>query len=366
MTRHHPERVPDDGPDQPRERQTVPPQPRPGQPHQVRAAERQRPGQPAEAPPAGGGTHGGGDGGIHPDGTQSHGEAGYREAPSQPWSPGVQDVPGFPEASGCPGTPAYPQAPGYQPEPGQPGIPGYDMPGYGPPGGHPAMPDHQPEPGYHGVDATPGGSIRSYFGYARPGSRSPGEVAGSRPGSEEAAAGEGGPGPSSSTDPGAAPDGKARGWFENAGTGGQPAADGGTAPGGPTDGPSTPGAGTVDGGTVSSHRRLAVLAYLAVPFFAFLVPLAIYLAALRRSRWLREHAAQACNTWVTFVLYAFSLGIMGLMLALDTPQVGITAGVTAVALLWVVTVVFLARAAYAASRGRRRTLPHWLCSHLFR
>ena len=117
---------------------------------------------------------------------------------------------------------------------------------------------------------------------------------------------------------------------------------------------------------VNSDERLAVLAYLAVPLFVFLVPLAVYLAALRKSQWLREHAAQAVNTWITLVLYGVSLGIMGLMLALDTPRVGITVGVAAVALLWVVTVIFLARAAYAASRGRQRPLPHWLCSHLFR
>jgi uncharacterized Tic20 family protein len=133
---------------------------------------------------------------------------------------------------------------------------------------------------------------------------------------------------------------------------------------GPADG--QPAGATPATGPASSDRRLAVLAYLAVPFFVFLVPLAVYLAALRRSRWLREHAAQAFNTWVTFVLYGVSLGIMGLMLALDTPRLGMTAGVAAVVLLWVVTVVFLARASYAAVRGRQRTLPHWLCSHLFR
>ena len=53
--------------------------------------------------------------------------------------------------------------------------------------------------------------------------------------------------------------------------------------------------------------------------FGFLVPLAVYLTSLRRSRWLRAHAAQALNVWLTVILYELSAAIIGAMLALDSP-----------------------------------------------
>jgi uncharacterized Tic20 family protein len=109
-----------------------------------------------------------------------------------------------------------------------------------------------------------------------------------------------------------------------------------------------------------------MLGYLTVPFFGFLVPLAIYLASLRRSRWLRAHAAQAVNVWLTVILYELSAAIIGAMLVLDSPRVALTVVVPLVAALWLTTLAFLVRAAAAAYRGHAYTFPRWLCTPLVR
>ncbi len=116
----------------------------------------------------------------------------------------------------------------------------------------------------------------------------------------------------------------------------------------------------------SEEAHWGMLAYLAVPFFGFVVPVAVYLLARRRSRWLRAHAAQALNVWLTVVLYDLSAVIMGAMLALDTRQVALAVVVPLVVLLWLVMLTFLLRAAGAASRGRAYTIPRWLCSTMVR
>jgi hypothetical protein len=110
----------------------------------------------------------------------------------------------------------------------------------------------------------------------------------------------------------------------------------------------------------------AMLGYLTVPFFGFLLPLAVYLASLRRSRWLRVHAAQAVNVWLTVTLYELSAVIIGAMLVLDSPRVALTVVVPLVAALWLTALAFLVRAAAAARRGRAYTFPRWLCAPLVR
>jgi hypothetical protein len=117
---------------------------------------------------------------------------------------------------------------------------------------------------------------------------------------------------------------------------------------------------------VAPGARWAMLGYLTVPFFGFLVPLAIYLTSLRRSRWLRAHAAQAVNVWLTVILYELSAAIIGAMLVLDSPRVALTVVVPLVAALWLTTLAFLVRAAAAAYRGRPYTFPRWLCTPLVR
>jgi uncharacterized Tic20 family protein len=112
--------------------------------------------------------------------------------------------------------------------------------------------------------------------------------------------------------------------------------------------------------------RWAMLAYLTVPFFGFLVPLTVYLISLRRSRWLRAHAAQAINVWVTGILYLLSALIIGAVLMLDSPDVALAVVVPLVIALWLTTLAFLVRAAARASRGETYTFPRWLCTPIVR
>ncbi len=116
----------------------------------------------------------------------------------------------------------------------------------------------------------------------------------------------------------------------------------------------------------AGEARQAMLAYLTVPFFGFVVPFAIYVIALRRSRWLRAHAARALNVWITVLLYDVSAAIMGTMLALDSPAVALMVVLPLLVLLWLVTLAYLVRAATAASQGREFSFPRWLCSPMVR
>jgi uncharacterized Tic20 family protein len=109
-----------------------------------------------------------------------------------------------------------------------------------------------------------------------------------------------------------------------------------------------------------------MLGYLTVPFFGFLVPVVVYLVALRRSRWLRQHAAQAFNVWLTWLLYNLSAVIAGGVLMLDSPPVALVIVVPLIVALWLVTLAFLVRAAAAASRGETYTVPRWLCTIVVR
>jgi uncharacterized Tic20 family protein len=109
-----------------------------------------------------------------------------------------------------------------------------------------------------------------------------------------------------------------------------------------------------------------MLGYLTVPVSGFLLPLAVYLASLRRSRWLRVHAAQAVNVWLTVTLYELSAAIIGAMLVLDSPRVALTVVVPLVAALWLTALPFLVRAAAAARRGQVYAFPRWLCAPLVR
>ena len=118
--------------------------------------------------------------------------------------------------------------------------------------------------------------------------------------------------------------------------------------------------------SAGSAARMAMLAYLTVPLFGFVVPLVIYLRARRRSGWTRAHAAQALNVWITVALYSLSAAIMGTMLALDSPQIAMIVFGPLVVGLWLVTIVLLVRAATAASQGEEYTFPGWLCSRIVR
>jgi uncharacterized Tic20 family protein len=112
--------------------------------------------------------------------------------------------------------------------------------------------------------------------------------------------------------------------------------------------------------------RWAMLGYLTVPPAGLVVPLAIYLTSVRRSRWLRAHAAQAVNAWLTGLLYSLSAAIIGAVLVLDSPRVALAVVVPLVAALWLTMLAFLVRAAAAARRGEAYTFPRWLCTRMVR
>jgi len=116
----------------------------------------------------------------------------------------------------------------------------------------------------------------------------------------------------------------------------------------------------------SEDAHWAMLAYLTVPIFGCIVSLAIYLLSLRGSRWLRAHAAQALNVWLTWLLYNISALIVGGLLALDSARVALTVVLPLAATLWLVTLAYLIRAARLASQGREYALPRWLCSRMIR
>ena len=123
-----------------------------------------------------------------------------------------------------------------------------------------------------------------------------------------------------------------------------------------------------DGDPVSrsdgAAARWAMLGYLTVPLFGFVVPLLVYLRTLRGPSWSRAHAAQALNVWITAVLYGLSAVIMGTMLALDSPQIALLVFGPLVAVLWLVMLTYLVRAATAASQGLLYPVPRWLCSRI--
>jgi uncharacterized Tic20 family protein len=299
-------------------------------------------------------------------------EAGHRRAPGHP--AGVGSGPG-----GYPDLPDYPQntySPqdtyfsGYPPMPDYPPAPGYEPAGY-PPNGYPA--EAHPANGYpaeaHPANGYPAGPypVNGHPPEAYPGAGQPpgGYPAGGHPA-----------GGSQVVEFPAADDG----WAAVAAPvtheeylhpGYAPAAvpDALRVPPAPA-GPAAPGAAP-DGAhgparAVPRAASWAMLGYLTVPFCGFLVPLAIYLMSLRRSRWLRANSAQAVNLSLTVLLYELSAAIIGAMLVLDSPVVALAVTVPLAVALWLTALAFLVRAALAARRGDTYTFPRWLCTPMLR
>jgi hypothetical protein len=109
-----------------------------------------------------------------------------------------------------------------------------------------------------------------------------------------------------------------------------------------------------------------VASYLAAAVLAFALPLAIYLCAPRRARFLRTHAAQATNASVTLLLYMTCAAILGGIFSLDSARVAIKVGAGAAITVWALTLGYLARAIMAAWAGAFRPIPGWLCAVLLR
>jgi uncharacterized protein len=112
---------------------------------------------------------------------------------------------------------------------------------------------------------------------------------------------------------------------------------------------------------VDDDQLWAMMAYLGMIFFAFLPPLAVYVLRRRESRYVRFHAAQALNLWITTFLYALSFMIIGGILALDTVSTALAVGIPLIVTAGIVMLLFAVRAAVAAGRGALYEIPGWIC-----
>lgn len=105
---------------------------------------------------------------------------------------------------------------------------------------------------------------------------------------------------------------------------------------------------------------LSLLAYLG--FFLLIPPLVVSVASGRRSPFVRYHATQALNLWITAFGYTLSCLILGVVLALDTTGTALAVGVPLACLVWAAAVAYAIVGGVSASRGRLRRLPAWVCS----
>jgi uncharacterized membrane protein len=108
----------------------------------------------------------------------------------------------------------------------------------------------------------------------------------------------------------------------------------------------------------------ATLGYAGAIITGPVLPLVFYIAVRNASDFVRSHAAQALNVTLTVLLYAISGAIVGALLSFDSPYVALAVMLPATAIVWVIMVVQLTRAATAARRGEFRRIPSWICASL--
>jgi hypothetical protein len=113
-----------------------------------------------------------------------------------------------------------------------------------------------------------------------------------------------------------------------------------------------------------TEERLGALGYLGVIVLGPVAPLAVYLARGRTSPFVREHATQALNVALTWLLYAVSGAIVGALLAFDSIRAALTVMIPIAAAGWLVMLANLVPAAVTARRGGFRKIPAWACSPL--
>ncbi len=112
------------------------------------------------------------------------------------------------------------------------------------------------------------------------------------------------------------------------------------------------------------EELLGTLCYAGVIFFGPVVPLIVRLTTRDTSPFVRQHATQALNVALTWLLYAVSGSIIGALLALDNGKAALIIMLPVAAAGWLIMVVHLVRGAVAASRGGFRQIPAWICSPL--
>jgi hypothetical protein len=129
----------------------------------------------------------------------------------------------------------------------------------------------------------------------------------------------------------------------------------------------TPGGGTPAGparaarDVQSKNERWAAVSYAAALFGWLAAPLAVYLTVGRGSEFVRRHAAQAFRFTLTVTLFAVSGGIVGALLALNSPWYALVIMGPVMFVFWLAALRYLVRAARAARRGDFYPLPSWIC-----
>ena len=106
------------------------------------------------------------------------------------------------------------------------------------------------------------------------------------------------------------------------------------------------------------------LSYAGVIVAGPVVPLVVCLGARHRSPFVRQHAAQALNVALTWLLYAVSGAIVGALLSFSTARAALLVMVPLAVIGWLIMVTYLVLAAIAASHGGFRRIPAWACSTL--
>jgi uncharacterized Tic20 family protein len=106
------------------------------------------------------------------------------------------------------------------------------------------------------------------------------------------------------------------------------------------------------------------LSYAGVIVLGPVVPLVVYLSTRHGSPFVRQHAAQALNVALTWLLYAVSGAIIGAVLFFSTARAALLVMIPLAFAGWLIMVTYLVLAATAASQGGFRRIPAWACSTL--
>jgi uncharacterized protein len=113
-----------------------------------------------------------------------------------------------------------------------------------------------------------------------------------------------------------------------------------------------------------TDESLASLSYAGVIAGGPVVPLVVYLRVRHGSPFVRQHAAQALNVALTWLLYAVSGAIVGALLSFSTVRAALLVMVPLAVIGWLVMATYLVLAAAAAREGGFRRIPAWVCSTL--
>jgi len=113
-----------------------------------------------------------------------------------------------------------------------------------------------------------------------------------------------------------------------------------------------------------TDELVSALSYAGVIAGGPVVPLVIYLSVRHGSPFVRQHAAQALNVALTWLLYGVSGAIIGGLLSFSTARGALLVTVPLAVIGWLVMATYLVLAATAASQGGFRQIPAWVCSVL--